>query len=65
MVDMDAYRLMHGDSEDREDGSDDQTARSELGDDILEQDEPPDDSFALMLPATLNGYGFHHKKWSE
>ena len=58
MVDMEAYKLMHG-------SDDDPTTRNELSDDAMESDEPPSGSFILMLPATIHGYGFHDKKWSK
>ncbi|RYN29650.1 hypothetical protein AA0115_g5269 [Alternaria tenuissima] len=57
MVDMEAYRLMHG--------RDDELPRqSELTEDVLRNDEIPEGPFALLLPATIIGYGFHNKKWS-
>ncbi|KAI4950396.1 hypothetical protein J4E91_004278 [Alternaria rosae] len=31
----------------------------------FEHEEPPDGAFILMLPATINGYGFHNKKWKK
>ncbi|RYN81405.1 hypothetical protein AA0120_g10146 [Alternaria tenuissima] len=57
MVDMEAYRLMHG-------RDDDPPRQSELTDVVLGNDEIPEGSFALILPATINGYGFHNKKWN-
>jgi hypothetical protein len=44
---------------------DDPPRQSELTDDVLGNDETPEDSFALLLPAIINGYGFHNKKWSR
>jgi hypothetical protein len=58
MVDMEAYRLMHG-------RDDDPPRQSELTEDVLGNDEIPEGPFALLLPATINGYGFHNKKWSR
>jgi hypothetical protein len=58
MVDMEAYKLMHG-------RDDDPTTQSELSNNELENDEPPSGAFTLMLPATIKGYGFHNKKWSK
>jgi hypothetical protein len=44
---------------------DDPTRQSELGEDVLGDDQIPEGSFALLLPATIHGYGFHNKKWSR
>ncbi|CAN9304631.1 unnamed protein product [Alternaria sp. RS040] len=57
MVDTEVYRLMHG-------RDDDPPRQSELTEDIFGNDEIPEGSFALLLPATINGYGFHNKKWN-
>jgi hypothetical protein len=58
MVDMATYRYMH--SED-----DEVTKQSEISDEQFKSSEPPEGSFALMLPATIKGYGFHNKKWGQ
>jgi hypothetical protein len=58
MIDMKMYRSIHS-------PEDDPPRQSELTEDVLGDDEIPEGSFALLLPATINGYGFHNKKWSR
>ncbi len=55
---MDTYRQMR-------DESDLPSQRDDLGPEAMESDEPPDDSFVLLLPAEILGFGFHDKKWSK
>ncbi|CAN9251032.1 unnamed protein product [Alternaria alternata] len=57
MIDMKMYRSIHS-------PEDDPPRQSELTEDVLGDDEIPEGSFALLLPATINGYGFHNKKWN-
>jgi hypothetical protein len=57
MIDMGTYRLMHG-SEDIE------STREELFESAMQADEPPEETFLLLLPALMKGFGFHDKKWS-
>jgi hypothetical protein len=56
MIDMEAYKLMRG-------RDDNPANQSELGNNELENEEPPSGAFILMLSATIKGYGFHDKKW--
>ena len=57
MVDTATYKEMHD--------SDEDPIMSELSDEQLQSDEPPDGDFVLLLPHTIRGYGFHNKKWSK
>lgn len=57
MVDTEAYKLMHEDEEPLQD-------RTELEEALMHGSELPEEPFALVLPATVRGYGFHNKKWS-
>lgn len=58
MVDMDTYRSTQNIGDDMlEDG--------EFLDDVLESDEIPQGSLALLLPSTIIGYGFHNRKWGK
>ena len=58
MVDIDAYKMMHG-------RDDEPATHNELSNDILEKEEPPEGSVVLMLPPTISGFSFRSKKWSE
>jgi hypothetical protein len=62
MIDFNTYRQMHpskftqplaSDAEMREQGVD------------MSSNDPPSEPFCILLPATMSGYGFHDKKWSE
>jgi hypothetical protein len=58
MVDTETYKLMHS-------NEDEQASRSSLSEEALQAPDPPEGSFALMLPPTIKGFGFHNKKWSK
>lgn len=60
MVDDVTYKLMHGEGDDEENMED----RELLDEGRMSTEEPPEDPFVLLLPATIRGYGFHNKKWS-
>ena len=42
--------------------SDDSLQRDDLGERLMDLDNPPEDPFVLLLPANIRGYGFHDKK---
>jgi hypothetical protein len=46
-------QLMASDAEMKEQGID------------MNDDEPPNELFCILLPAIIAGYAFHDKKWSE
>ena len=56
MVDIATYRTMH---------PDDSLQRDDLGEHLMNLDDPPEGPFVLLLPANISGYGFHDKKWSK
>lgn len=58
MIDMNTYKVMHGDEE----GS---NPRDELPENEMRAETLPAEPFVLLLPATIRGYGFHNKKWSK
>ncbi|KAH6875244.1 P-loop containing nucleoside triphosphate hydrolase protein [Alternaria rosae] len=58
MVDMDTYRSTHS-------AGDYTLKEGEFPDDVLESDEIPQGSLALLLPSTIIGYGFHNRKWDK
>lgn len=58
MVDMNTYKVMH-------DSTPSLPGREELEDIAMHNETPPEDPFSLILPATIKGFGFHNKKWSE
>jgi len=37
--------------------------QDELGSDAMERDNPPDETFLLLLPPRIHGYGLDDKKW--
>ena len=59
MVDNAMYRQMH------QAEAEAPAQRKDLDREAIESDQPPADPFALLLPATIRGYGLHDKKWSK
>lgn len=59
MVDIDTYRRMHSDEEL------DPRNKDDLSEESMNAENPPDDPFLLLLPAKIQGYGFHDKKWRK
>jgi hypothetical protein len=59
MIDILMYRQLHSEE------SDETVLRDDLGQEAMDQDEPPDGPFTLLLPANIWGFGFHNKKWSR
>jgi hypothetical protein len=51
---------MHSDGDE-----DEKTWRYELDEAVMNSNEIPKEPFVLLLPATIKGFGFHNKKWSE
>ncbi|KAF4895382.1 hypothetical protein CGCF415_v011882 [Colletotrichum fructicola] len=60
MIDMEMYKNLHSDDEKHEDSP--KSIRT-LAFEIMCRDEPPSDSFLLLLPPTVPGFGMHDKKW--
>jgi hypothetical protein len=58
MIDLRMYKKMHPESAD----ATEQARTYEQSIDGME--DPPEDPFLLLLPATIRGYRFHDKKWS-
>ncbi|EXJ87097.1 hypothetical protein A1O3_04055 [Capronia epimyces CBS 606.96] len=57
MIDTETYKYLHP-KQDKLSVTDHPT--EVIGVDTV---EPPDDTFLLLLPATILGYGFHDKRW--
>uniref|UniRef100_L2G1I5 AAA family ATPase n=1 Tax=Colletotrichum fructicola (strain Nara gc5) TaxID=1213859 RepID=L2G1I5_COLFN len=57
---MEMYKNLHSDDEKHEDSP--KSIRT-LAFEIMCRDEPPSDSFLLLLPPTVPGFGMHDKKW--
>jgi hypothetical protein len=57
MVDMNMYRQMHS----VEAGP---PQRDDLGPEAFEREDPPSETFLLLLQTTIQGFGFQDKKWS-
>ncbi|KAI0534775.1 hypothetical protein GGR58DRAFT_43234 [Xylaria digitata] len=64
MIDLQAYRSLHKNNQydgfPRISGLFD-----ELGPEAMKKDEPPDESFELLLPATIKGFNMRRKKWYD
>jgi hypothetical protein len=58
MIDMEAYKVMHG-------SEDDPGMHNELDDTAMQSRHPPAEPFVLLLPVSIRGYGFHNKKWGK
>jgi len=54
MIDMNTYRQMHAETQ--------QKQRDDLGQEVMQQKEPPEEPFVLLLPANIQGFGMHDKK---
>jgi hypothetical protein len=59
MIDMNMYRQMHANE-----------AQASLQEDNLglasfDKEQPPSETFLLLLQTTIPGFGFQDKKWSE
>jgi hypothetical protein len=54
------YNLMHGDKDENSTGG-----RVEADEALVLSDDILAGRFILLLPATICGYGFRNKKWSE
>jgi uncharacterized protein DUF7025/ATPase family protein associated with various cellular activities (AAA) len=54
MIDTETYNLMHKSMSQQPD---------ELGHEAMQRDQAPDNTFLLLLPQVISGYGLHDKKW--
>jgi hypothetical protein len=58
MIDMNMYRQMHANEA--------QTSQEDnLGPAAFDGEQPPSETFLLLLQTTIPGFGFQDKKWSE
>ncbi|KIW24465.1 uncharacterized protein PV07_10176 [Cladophialophora immunda] len=60
MVDYNTYRQIHPSQ--FKDPPANEREMSEQGV-VMDVEEPPDDTFSILLPDTIVGYAFHDKKW--
>ncbi|RGP72192.1 p-loop containing nucleoside triphosphate hydrolase [Fusarium sporotrichioides] len=58
MVDMATYRELHNKENDQK-----SIEHGDLGQEAMNSDDPPDDTFVLLLPPRIRGFGLHDKKW--
>ncbi|KAL1618318.1 hypothetical protein SLS54_007295 [Diplodia seriata] len=58
MIDVPAYHDLHSNKRDT-------LQQDDIDPEELEGDKMPDDTFALLLPPTIQGFGFHDKKWKN
>lgn len=64
MIDLKAYRSLH--SNNQYEASTFTTRSAEkLDPEAMKQDEPPDENFELLLPATIKGFNMRRKKWYD
>ncbi|KAI1122575.1 hypothetical protein F5Y10DRAFT_71376 [Nemania abortiva] len=64
MIDLKAYRSLHKDNQYDHAGYRSGLA-DELGAEAMKKEEPPDDKFELLLPATIKGFNMRRKKWYD
>jgi SpoVK/Ycf46/Vps4 family AAA+-type ATPase len=60
MIDLKSYRSLHSDNTMFSRSNDD-----EVGPELMERDEPPDENFELLLPLQIKGYNLRRKKWFD
>ena len=58
MVDITTYKELHMKGQNVE-----APGRDDLGEELMESEDPPGGSFVLLLPPKILGYGLHDKKW--
>jgi hypothetical protein len=59
MIDMNMYRQMHSAE------AESSQQRDDLGPEVFEREDPPSETFLLLLQTTIQGFGFQDKKWSK
>jgi SpoVK/Ycf46/Vps4 family AAA+-type ATPase len=59
MIDYNTYRELHPDAV-----AFHKESKDDLGEGTMDKNEPPDGSFVLLLPATIDGFAIQDKKWS-
>ncbi|RWA11510.1 hypothetical protein EKO27_g3612 [Xylaria grammica] len=64
MIDLKAYRSLHKNNQYESAGYRSGLA-DELGPEAMERDEPPDEKFEFLLPATIKGFNMRRKKWYD
>jgi hypothetical protein len=57
MIDMKTYKTMY-------DSKSEGLKRDMLDERAMDNDDPPEEPFLLLLPTTIKGFGLHNKKWS-
>lgn len=62
MIDMEMYKTLHSDDDKHEESP---KSTQTLAYEIMCRDEPPSESFLLLLPPTVPGFCMNDKKWSE
>ncbi|KAI8631671.1 hypothetical protein F5Y19DRAFT_473352 [Xylariaceae sp. FL1651] len=64
MIDMNAYRSLHKKNQ-QDYAMHTAGLADELGPEAMKKEEPPDDKFELLLPATIKGFNMRRKKWYD
>jgi hypothetical protein len=62
MVDMVTFQELHAHEDDTEAEAEE---REYLDVKTSEAEQPPDENFLILLPATVQGFGFHDKSWRK
>ncbi|KAI1170554.1 hypothetical protein F4777DRAFT_594862 [Nemania sp. FL0916] len=64
MIDLKAYRSLHKNNQ-YESVMNKSGLADELGPEAMDRDEPPDEKFEFLLPATIKGFNMRRKKWYD
>ncbi|GAW18962.1 hypothetical protein ANO14919_084460 [Xylariales sp. No.14919] len=64
MIDLKAYRSLHKNNQYESDRYR-KGLVDELGPEAMKRDEPPDEKFEFLLPATIKGFNMRRKKWYD
>ncbi|KAJ8131879.1 hypothetical protein O1611_g1743 [Lasiodiplodia mahajangana] len=64
MIDLKAYRSLHKNNQYDHTGYRMGLA-DELGPEAMKKEDPPDEKFELLLPATIKGFNMRRKKWFD
>ncbi|KAI0147807.1 hypothetical protein GGR57DRAFT_245112 [Xylariaceae sp. FL1272] len=64
MIDLKAYRSLHKNNQYEVAGFRNGLV-DQLGPEAMDRDEPPDEKFEFLLPATIKGFNMRRKKWYD
>ncbi|KAI0401355.1 hypothetical protein F4802DRAFT_580426 [Xylaria palmicola] len=64
IIDFNMYRELHK-REEKNKLFFDENLEDDLGSELMEKDNPPNDTFLYLLPPTIKGYSLKRKKWLD